>query len=76
MTVAEIRTFLATESSKKNEGGWWLGPVAREMETITELGLADVWDDIPIQRRTELMAWVTRTKPTMQAWEQWKAEHK
>ena len=75
MTVAEIRTFLATESSKKNEGGWWLGPVAREMETITEFGLADVWERIPIQRRTELMAW-TRARQTMQAWEQWKAERK
>ena len=76
MTIQEIRAFLNEESGKKNEGGWWMGPLAREMETIAELGLADVWDQIPIHRRTELIAWVTRTKPTMAAWEQWKAEHK
>jgi len=75
VSIAEIRTFLAEESEKKGEGGWWTGPLAREMETITELGLADTWEQIPMQRRIELMAWV-RTQRTMRAWEQWKSEHK
>ena len=44
------------------------------MDTVTELGLADTWDTLSIQRRTELMAW-NRSQRTMRAWEQWRAEH-
>jgi len=36
-------------------------------------GMADVWDDLSVQRRTELMAWVRATN-TMRAWEQYQAE--
>ena len=34
---------------------------------------ADTWDDLPVQRRIELMA-ATRAINTMRAWEQYQAE--
>ena len=43
------------------------------MDAMTTTGLADVWDDLPVQRRVELMAWVRATN-TMRAWEQYQAE--
>jgi len=50
-----------------------LGPLAVEMDTIVQTGTADVWGDLPVQRRIELMAWVRATN-TMRAWEQYQAE--
>jgi len=50
-----------------------MGPLAVEMDTIFQTQLADVWDDLPVQRRTELMAWV-RAQNTIQGWEQYQAE--
>jgi hypothetical protein len=50
-----------------------MGPLAVEMDAIVQTGTADVWDDLPVQRRIELMAWVRATN-TMRAWEQYQAE--
>lgn len=50
-----------------------MGPLAVELDTMFETGLADVWDDLSVQRRVELMAWV-RAQNTMRAWEQYQAE--
>jgi hypothetical protein len=50
-----------------------MGPLAVEMDTIFQTQMADKWDDVPIHRRIELMAWV-RAINTMRAWEQFKAE--
>jgi len=36
-------------------------------------GLAGVWDELSIQRRIEVMAWV-RAQNTMRAWEQYQVE--
>ena len=50
-----------------------MGPLAVEMDTIYQTQMAGVWDEIPLQRRIELMAWV-RALSTMRAWEQFQAE--
>lgn len=50
-----------------------MGPLAVEMDAMITTGLADVWNDLPMQRRIEVMAWV-RAANTMRAWEQYQAE--
>ena len=50
-----------------------MGPLAIEMDAIFQTQLAGVWDDLPVERRLELMAWV-RAQNTMRAWEQYQAE--
>jgi len=50
-----------------------MGPLAIEIDSIFQTGLADMWDDLPIERRMELIAWV-RAQNTMKAWEQYQAE--
>jgi len=44
-----------------------------EMDAIFQTGLADVWEQLPVMRRIELMAWV-RSQNTIKAWEQYQAE--
>jgi len=50
-----------------------MGPLAVEMDVIFQTQMADKWDEIPLPRRVELMAWV-RAMNTMRAWEQFQAE--
>ena len=50
-----------------------MGPLAIEMDAMSQSGLSDVWDELPIAKRVELMAW-TRAQNTMRAWEQYQAE--
>ena len=50
-----------------------MGPLAVEVDTMAQSGLADVWDEIPVQRRIELKAWF-RAQNWMRAWEQYQAE--
>ena len=50
-----------------------MGPLAVEVDAMFQTGLADVWDDLDVQKRIELMAWV-RAQNTMRAWEQYQAE--
>jgi len=50
-----------------------LGPLAVELDAMTQTGTADVWDELPVQRQIELKVWV-RAQNTMLAWEQYRAE--
>jgi hypothetical protein len=50
-----------------------MGPLAVEMDAMVQSGTADVWDELSVQRRIELKAWV-RAQGTMRAWEQYQAE--
>ena len=50
-----------------------MGPLAVEIDAMTQTGTADVWDELPAQRRVEIKAWI-RAQNTMRAWEQYQAE--
>ena len=50
-----------------------MGPLAIEMDAMSQSGLSEVWDELDVQKRIELMAWV-RAQNTMKAWEQYQAE--
>ena len=45
-----------------------MGPIWRNLEVMTRYGLADVWNDLPVDLRNELRA-KARAEDTMEAWE-------